>query len=125
YIALDRLDATQLPDAPLISAITLAELAAGPLVAHDEHERAVRTSQVQQAEAEFDPVPFDTAAARAFGRVSASMRQRHRKVASRSFDALIAAVALANGLPVYTCNPGDFEGIEGLEVVAVPLPEAD
>lgn len=35
---------------------------------------------------------------------------------------MIAAIAIANGLPIYTCNPDDFDGIAGLEVVAAPVP---
>jgi tRNA(fMet)-specific endonuclease VapC len=113
-----------LPQEPRISAITLAELSVGPLAAEDADERARRTVEVQQAEVDFDPIPFDDAAARAFGRVAMSLRRSGRKTGARAFDALIAATALANGLPLYTCNPGDFAGIEGLEVHAVPIPEA-
>lgn len=113
-----------LPDEPLISTITLAELSVGPLVAGSERERADRQAVLQQAEADFDPIPFDAAAARTFGRVASSLRQAGRKPAARAYDALIAAVALSRGLPVHTCNPGDFAGIDGLDVVAVPLPGA-
>lgn len=116
-------DESALPDVPLISTITLAELSVGPLVATSERERAVRQAVLQQAEADFDPLPFDAAAARAFGRVSAALRRSGRKTHARTYDAMIAAVALARGLPVYTCNPADFAGIEDLEVVAVPEPE--
>jgi tRNA(fMet)-specific endonuclease VapC len=121
-ILLGRLTAAQLPDEPLISAITLAELTVGPLVTDDDVERAARQSHLQQAEADFDPVPFDAAAARAFGRVAASLRQSGRKPAARAYDALIAATAIAHGLPLYTCNPADFDGIDSLEVIAVPHP---
>jgi tRNA(fMet)-specific endonuclease VapC len=112
-----------LPDQLLISTITLAELAVGPLVAADTAERAARLAEVQQAEADFEPVPFDAAAARAFGVVAADIRAAGRTSRARSFDALIAAVALANELRLYTCNPSDFAGIAGLEVVAVPHPD--
>ena len=115
-------DAAVLPGVPLISAITLAELSVGPLVTDDDAERARRVAQVQQAEADFDPVPFDAAAARAFGVVASSYRRSGRKPAARSFDAMIAATAIANGLPLYTANPSDFEGIEGLVVRTVPPP---
>lgn len=117
-------DPSALPDVPLISAITLAELSVGPLVATDESERARRLVQVQEAEADFDPLPFDAAAARAFGPVAASLRRVGRTTASRAFDTLIAATAVANGLPIYTCNPGDFQGIDGLVVRRVPHPDA-
>lgn len=115
-------DAHALPDEPVISAITLAELSVGPLIAATGEERDARQAHVQQAEADFDPLPFDAAAARAFGRVAASLRRAGRKPAARADDAMIAAVAVANDLPVYTCNPEDFTGIDDLRVVAVPHP---
>jgi tRNA(fMet)-specific endonuclease VapC len=125
-ILLQRLkDATTLPSEPLITTVTLAELSVGPLVTDDDSERAVRQAHLQQAEADFDPLPFDTGAARAFGRVAASLRRSGRKSSARTYDAMIAATAVANDLPVYTCNPADFSGIDGLEVVAVPVPETD
>jgi tRNA(fMet)-specific endonuclease VapC len=123
-INLPRLaDASALPDVPLISTITLAELSVGPLVATSERARADRQAVVQQAESDFDPLPFDAAAARAFGRVAAALRRNGRKPQARAYEAMIAAVALARGLPVHTSNPDDFVGIEGLVVVPVPVPE--
>jgi tRNA(fMet)-specific endonuclease VapC len=116
-------DASALPAEPVITTITLAELSAGPLVARDERERAARQAHLQEAEADFDPLPFDRASARAFGQVAASLRRSGRKPAARAYDALIAATAVAHGLPVYTCNPADFEKIDGLDVVPVRLPE--
>ena len=113
-------DVASLPVEPLISAITLAELSVGPLVATDEEERARRQAQLQQAEADFEPLAFDAAAARAFGQVAAALRRSGRKPAARAYDAMIAAVARANDVPVYTCNPADFRGIDGLTVVDVP-----
>ncbi len=65
-------DAASLPEQPVISAITLAELTVGPLVVDDPVERALRQRDVQLAESSFDPLPFDAAAARAFGQVSPS-----------------------------------------------------
>ena len=125
-ILLPRLDdRNALPSEPLISAITLAELAVGPLLATTEEERAARLAHLQQAEADFDPLPFDASAARAFGRVAASLRQAGRKSSARSYDAMIAAIAVANGLPVYTCNPADFAGIDDLTVVPIPHPDVD
>ncbi len=124
-ILLGRLeDAATLPVEPLITAVTLTELSVGPLVTDDERERVARQSRLQQAEADFDPLPFDAGAARAFGRVAASLRRSGRKSTARSYDAMIAATALANDLPVYTCNPADFSGIDDLRVVAVPVPES-
>ncbi len=125
-ILLGRLaDVSALPAEPLITAVTLAELWVGPLVARDDDERVARLAHLQQAESDFDPLPFDTEAARAFGRVASSLRGSGRKVRARAYDAMIAATALAHDLPVFTCNPEDFEGISGLEVRAVPHPDAD
>ena len=108
-----------LPEEPLVTAITLAELSVGPLVAAHDEERAARQIHLQQVEASFQPIPFDARAARAFGGVAASLRRSGRKVSARSLHAMIGAIAMAHDLPVYTCNPKDFEGIEGLEVVPV------
>jgi tRNA(fMet)-specific endonuclease VapC len=115
-------DPAALPEEPLITAVTLAELSVGPLVATNDQDRAARQAHLQQAEADFDPLPFDAAAARAFGQVAASMRRSGRKVAARSYDAMIAATAISNDLAIHTCNPADFEGIDGLTVVPVPHP---
>lgn len=115
-------DASALPDEPVISSITLAELSVGPLVASSDADRAARQTHLQQAEADFDPLPFDAEAARAFGRVAAALRRAGRKTSARTYDAMIAAIAVANGLPLYTCNTDDFTGIDDLEVVAVPHP---
>ncbi len=123
-ILLPRLDdPAQLPDAPLISAITLAELSVAPLVATTDTERAARLGHLQQAEADFEPLPFDADAARAFGQVAASLRRAGRKTTARAYDAMTAAIAIANDLPLYTCNPDDFSGIDGLVVVGIPHPD--
>lgn len=115
-------DPSSLPAEPLITAITLAELSVGPLVATDEQQRAARQAHLQQAEDDFDPLPFDTAAARSFGQVAASLRRAGRKPAARAYDAMIAAICIANDLPVHTCNPRDFSGIDRLVIVDVPHP---
>jgi tRNA(fMet)-specific endonuclease VapC len=124
-ILLQRLtDAASLPEEPVITAVTLAELSVGPLVARDQDVRAARQAHLQQAEADFDPLPFDADAARAFGRVAASLRRAGRKTTARAYDAMIAATAVANDLPIYTCNPADFSGIDELDVIAIAIPEA-
>lgn len=115
-------DASLLPTEPVITAVTLAELSVGPLLARDEQERAARQAHLQQAEADFDPLPFDASAARAFGRVAASLRRAGRKTTARAYDAMIAATAIANDLPLYTCNPSDFAGIDDLRLQPVPVP---
>lgn len=115
-------DATVLPAEPFIAAVTLAELSVGPLIASTDKERAARQAHLQQAESDFEALPFDAPAARAVGGVAASLRRSGRKTSARAYDAMIAATAIANDLPLYTCNPDDFGGIDDLEVVAVPVP---
>ena len=115
-------DPSVLPDELFISTVTIAELSVGPLVASDAGVRAARQAHLQQAEADFDPLPFDSASARAFGQVAASLRSAGRKPAARAYDALIAAIALANDLPIVTANTKDFGGIDGLTVIPVTLP---
>ena len=121
-ILIDRLDVSDLPAEPAISAVTLAELSVGPLVTADEVERAARQARLQQVEASFEPLPFDAAAARSFGQVAASLRRSGRKTTPRALDAMIAATAIANDLALYTLNPKDFEGIDGLEVIEIAHP---
>lgn len=103
-----------------VSAITMAEVAAGPAAASDESERARRQDRLQRTEATFDPLPIDTEAARAYGRIYAAVRAHGRNPHRRFADLLIAAVALANSLPMVTRNPADFAGLEDLiEIVEV------
>ena len=123
-ILMSRLsEPSHLPRFPVITTITLAELSVGPQVAGSERERVARQAHLQQAEADFEPLPFDAAAARAFGRVASDLRHGGRKTRARAYDALIAAVALSRGLPLYTANPDDFRGISDLEVVEIPVPD--
>jgi tRNA(fMet)-specific endonuclease VapC len=122
-ILLGRLtDPASLPEESVISAITLAELSVGPHVARNENERAARQAHLQQAESDFDVLPFDAESARAFGAVAASLRASGRKPTARAYDALIAASAIANRLPLFTCNPTDFDGIAQLDLRIVPHP---
>ncbi len=120
-IGLDQLDANQLPTELAISALTMAELAAGPHATTDSDERARRQDRLQRAEATFDPLPFDGAAARAYGRIYAAVMATGRKARGpRAVDLLIAATALAANLPLVTRNIDDFRGIEHLvEIIAV------
>jgi predicted nucleic acid-binding protein len=120
-IDLDRLDAGQLPTELAISALTMAELAAGPHATGDSAERARRQDRLQRAEATFDPLPFDCAAARAYGHIYAAIAATGRKAhGPRAVDLLIAATALAANLPLYTRNVDDFRGIAHLvDVVGV------
>jgi len=114
-IDLERLDPSDLPQEVVVSAITLAELAAGPHATDDPDERARRQDRLQRTEATFDPLPFDDAAARAYGRVYASVASAGRKVRGRrAVDLLLAATALGVGLPLFTRNPDDFVGLDQL-----------
>jgi predicted nucleic acid-binding protein len=113
-IDLDRIRADALPVQVAVSAVTMAELAAGPAAATDEAERARRQDRLQRAEATFDPLPFDTEAARAYGRVYAAVRVHGRRPRRRFADLLIAAVAHANALPLVTRNATDFAGLNSL-----------
>jgi predicted nucleic acid-binding protein len=120
-IDLERLDPAQLPLELAISAISMAELAAGPHATADPAERARRQDRLQRAEATFDALPVDAAVARAFGRVYAAIHSAGRKARGRrAMDLLIAATAIAAGLPLYTRNPDDFANLgELLDIVAV------
>jgi hypothetical protein len=120
-ILLDQMDeSADLPEEPLLSVVALAELSVGPLVAAaGARERATRQARLQVTESSFDPLPFDAASARAFGEVTAQFRKRGRRRRERSSDVMIAATAKARGLPVFTANPEDSVGIEGLDVIAI------
>ncbi|MHB1877054.1 MAG: PIN domain-containing protein [Streptosporangiaceae bacterium] len=120
------IDPEQLPDEMAVSAITLAELSAGPHQVrrndeqddYDEHdERARRLEILQRAENEFDPIPFDAEAARIYGRVTAAVITAGRTPRRRIADLMIAATAIAEGLPLFTTNPGDYTGLESLTPV--------
>jgi predicted nucleic acid-binding protein len=120
-IDLERLDPSSLPRELAISAVTLAELAAGPHATADAGERARRQDRLQRVEAMFDPLPFDSAAARAYGRIYAAVVAGGRKArGARAVDLLIAAVALANDLSLWTYNVGDFEVLGNLLEVVSP-----
>jgi predicted nucleic acid-binding protein len=123
------IDPAELPAEVAISAVTLAELSAGPHEVrrneeqsdYDEHtERGRRLDILQRAENEFDPIPFDTEAARIYGRVCAAVIGAGRKPRRRIADLMIAAIAIAEELPLFTTNPEDYKGLDGLLTV-VPV----
>lgn len=124
----------ELPDEMAISAITLAELSAGPHQVrgndeqngYDEHaERSRRMEILQRVESEFDPIPFDAEAARIYGRVTAAVVAIGRKPRRRIADLMIAATAIAQDLPLFTANPGDYAGLEALtRIIPVTWPQA-
>jgi predicted nucleic acid-binding protein len=120
-IDITRIQRDLLPNELAVSAITMAELAAGPHATLDFEERARRQDLLQRIEAALDPLPFDTEAARAFGRLYASEFQLGKKArGTRALDLMIAATALSHRLPLYTRNPQDFVAIsEIVEIIAV------
>jgi predicted nucleic acid-binding protein len=127
------INAEELPAEMAITAITLAELSAGPHQVrgseeqsdYDEHaERARRMDVLQRAENEFDPIPFDVEAARMYGRICAAVVSAGRKPRRRVADLMIAAIAAAEELPLFTTNPDDFKGLDNLiTIVPVTRPE--
>lgn len=120
-IDLERIDPDTLPQELAVSAMTMAELAAGPHATTDPSERARRQDRLQRAEATFEPLPVDTDVARAYGRVYAAVGLAGRKARGRrAVDLFIAATAVAANLPLYTRNPQDFAGLSGLlDVISV------
>lgn len=125
------IDPSELPETMAISAITLAELSAGVHLARGEeaearNERARRIDVLQRTENEFDPLPFNAAAARSYGRISAAVMDFGRQPRRRIADLMIAAVASANELPLYTTNPDGFAGLAGItEIIPVTRPASD
>jgi len=120
-VDLEQIEVDQLPFELAVSAITMAELAAGPHATGDADERARRQDRLQRAEAAFDPLPFDGEAARAYGRIyAAEVASGRMAPGARALDLPIGATACAAGIPVYTRNPEDFQSLEGLvEVIAL------
>ena len=118
---LERISPCLLPAEVAVSAISMAELAAGPHTTDDVTERASRQDRLQRAESAFNPLPFDAEAARAYGRVYAAVASAGRKArGARAVDLLIAATALAAGIPLYTRNADDLRALEDVvEVVAL------
>jgi predicted nucleic acid-binding protein len=118
--ALKLYNPAELPDTMLITAITLGELSFGPHATDDPAKRAGRVAVLQHVEATFDPLPYDQGAARLYGQICAAVRAAGREPRKRASDLMIAATAASVELPLYTANPDDFKGSEGLvEVVAI------
>lgn len=116
-IDLSDIESDLLPAASAITAVTLAELAAGPHATDDPIERSIRQERLQWAEATFDALPFDIAAARSYGRVYALVRAARRQPRSRVAYLMIASIAAGQHLPLYTRNPADFAGLESIITV--------
>jgi hypothetical protein len=118
--ALRLYDPSELPGTILITAVTLGELSFGPHATDDPVKRARRVAVLQHVEATFEPLPYDQGAARLYGQICAAVRVAGREPRNRAADLMIAATAASNQLPLYTANPDDFKGSEGLvEVIAL------
>lgn len=120
-VALASLSPSDIPTHPLISAITLAELSVGPLVAAAGGERTSRQIALQTAEATLECLPFDAACARRFGAIAGELKKSGKRTRSRGMDILIAATAAAHNLPLFTLNVSDFDDIPGLAVIPVDV----
>lgn len=119
-IDISAIDAKRLPIEASIAALTLAELTSGPLATTNASERAKRLERLQWAEGKFEAVPFDTAAARAYGRIYvAAMTAKQKPRGGRAVDLLIAATALSRGLALFTRNPSDFASIASVVDIVV------
>jgi predicted nucleic acid-binding protein len=122
-VDLGSIDSARFPTEIAISALTLAELTAGPHAAGDEISRARRQLHLQSVEANFETIAFGSACARAYGRIYAAVDNAGRKPrGGRAVDLMIAATALAHDLPLYTRNAKDLHGLEDLiEIVDVSV----
>jgi len=110
--ALRSYDPAELPETFLITAVTLGELSYGPHATDDPLKRAGRVAVLQHVESTFEPLPYDHHAARLYGQICAAVRAVGRQPRKRTSDLMIAATAASNALPLYTANPGDFQGSE-------------
>jgi predicted nucleic acid-binding protein len=117
-------DPSELPAESLITAVTLGELSQGPHGTDDPVKRARRVAVLQHVESTFDVLPYDREAARFYGQLCAAVYSAGRQPRGRTADLMIAATAARNELPLYTCNPKDFTGLDGIvEIVPVSRPD--
>ncbi len=118
--AIRLFEPSELPETMLVTAVTLGELSYGPHATADPAKRAGRVAVLQHVEATFDPLPYDQGSARLYGQICSAVRAAGRQPRKRASDLMIAATAASNELPLYTANPDDFKGAEGLvEVIGV------
>jgi predicted nucleic acid-binding protein len=118
-ILLAEEEGLELPEESSISTATLAELYYGVLIAKDDFTRQYRLRRLGVIEAHLQPISIDPTVARAFGTVSQAVKAAGRQPRSRTMDLLIAATALAYGLPLYTRNGDDLEGLHHLIEVRI------
>ena len=120
YIDLALLDPAVLPVTSELTAITMAELHQGVAMAKDAVSRAARTEKLGAAIVEFEPLPFDGPAAARYGTLVALTIQVNRDPKPRRMGLMIAAIASAHGLPLYTRNPADLVGLKDmLQIIEV------
>ncbi len=113
-------DVAPIPGVLAISAISLAELQFGVLVAKSATVRAERLRRLSVLQKHFDALPVDDPVAISYGRLAAAVVDAGRQPRRRAMDLLIAATAHAHGARLYTRNIDDFAGLEDLvEIVAV------
>ncbi|WP_280316869.1 type II toxin-antitoxin system VapC family toxin [Nocardia wallacei] len=116
----------RLPVQARISTITLAELGLGIALADTPQTLALRTERLLAIEHSFDALPFSSTAARRFTSMAKMVVASGRSPKPRRMDLMIAAIASANDLPLFTRNADDFKDLDrllhpGLDLVPGPL----
>jgi len=113
-------DVGPLPGELAISAVTLAELHFGVLIAGEQTLRAERLRRLSVLHRQFDALPVDDAVAASYGQLAAAVVVAGRQPRARAMDLLIAATAHAHSARLYTRNASDLIGVDSLiEVVSV------
>ena len=118
------LDTSVLIDAPklpkgieaAVSAVSIAELHFGLLVAQQADIRAERAAQLGTIEANFMSLPLDDRVARVLGRLKSAVAERGGKPRKRLADLAIAATAVAHGAVLITANSKDLTIVNDLVV---------
>jgi predicted nucleic acid-binding protein len=120
FLDLEFVDLGRYSDATvLLTAITIGELACG-LGLGDRAQQAARAEVFQDALLDYEILGFYVEEAKFYGALATLVRASGRNPRLRRLDLQIAATAGAARLPLLTCNPADFAGLEQLvEVVPV------
>jgi toxin FitB len=110
-----------MPEAePAISAVSIAELHFGLLIAEGE-TRAMRANRLGLIEARFpEPLPLDDRVARVMGELQAAVALRGAQPRKRMADLAIAATARVHSAVLLTANAKDFKLIQDLVAVRTP-----
>lgn len=98
----------------VVASITASELLAGVERASSASHRQQRLAFVEAVLRLVPVMPFDLHAARVHARVQAHLLSVGQQIGAN--DLLIAATALAHGMPILTENLRDFERVPGLTV---------